>query len=79
MGVPDALIGAILGRGGLGINDLQLSSGARIEVSKRGDYAPGTTSRIITITGTEQTCAIANFLISQRLSTVQANAYKSGP
>jgi len=68
IGVPETMIGAILGRGGSGINDLQLCSGARIEVSQRGSFQPGTTNRIITLTGTEQACTTANFLINQRLS-----------
>jgi hypothetical protein len=68
VGVPETMIGAILGRGGSGINDLQINSGARIEVSQRGTFQPGTNNRIITMTGTEQTCATASFLINQRLS-----------
>lgn len=66
--VPDQLIGGILGRGGAGINDLQMCSGARIKVSQRGEVIPGTNNRIITITGTAPSCATAQFLISQRMA-----------
>uniref|UniRef100_A0A7S0GD86 K Homology domain-containing protein n=1 Tax=Proboscia inermis TaxID=420281 RepID=A0A7S0GD86_9STRA len=65
--VPDQLIGGILGRGGAGINDLQMCSGARIKISQRGEVIPGTNNRIITITGTASSCATAQFLISQRM------------
>lgn len=52
VGVPDNMVGAILGRGGSTINELQSVSGARITVSQRDDLMPGTENRILTISGT---------------------------
>lgn len=52
VGVPDSMVGAILGRGGATINELQTVSGARITVSQRDDLMPGTENRILTISGT---------------------------
>jgi len=43
--VPDKAIGAILGKGGAVLRELQQQSGARISISKRGEYVPGTTNR----------------------------------
>ena len=43
--VPDALIGAIVGRAGRTITELQAYSGARIKISQRGEFVPGTTNR----------------------------------
>jgi predicted PilT family ATPase len=43
--VPDRLIGAVLGKGGMVLKELQQQSGARISISKRGEYAPGTANR----------------------------------
>lgn len=51
VGVPDKMIGAILGRGGATIAELQSMSGARINVSQRDELMPGTDSRILTISG----------------------------
>lgn len=52
VGVPDNIVGAILGRGGSTINELQSVSGARITVSQRDELMPGTENRILTISGT---------------------------
>lgn len=66
MTVPDELISAIIGRNRTGLADLQARSGARIIVSNRGDFVPGTSNRIIEIIGPNmQACATAQYLISQ--------------
>ena len=52
VGVPNNMIGAILGRGGATIAELQSMSGARINVSQRDELLPGTDSRLLTISGT---------------------------
>eukprot|EP00042_Codosiga_hollandica_P022949 m.87802 g.87802 ORF g.87802 m.87802 type:complete len:305 (+) comp50994_c0_seq1:98-1012(+) len=49
--VADSLVGAILGKGGSSVHDIQLQSGAQISVSARGVFAPGTSNRTISITG----------------------------
>ena len=51
MSIPDSLIGAILGRGGSTLNELQSSTNTRIRISQRGVYVPGTTNRVVTIQG----------------------------
>lgn len=51
VGIPNGMVGAILGMGGSTINELQSMSGARINVSQRDEYMPGTDNRILTITG----------------------------
>lgn len=66
--VPDSLVGGILGRGGSGIAEIQICSGTKIKVSERGDFVPGTTNRTMTISGSEQACTTAHFLISQRMA-----------
>ncbi len=67
MVVPDALIGVILGRGGSYLHEIQQYSGARIEISQRGHYVPGTTNRVVTISGSAQCCATAHFMINRKL------------
>ena len=51
--VSDAVVPGILGRGGNVIKEIQEISGARIKVSQKGDYVPGTSLRIITISGNQ--------------------------
>ena len=51
---PDAAVSAILGRGGSTIKELIAVSGASIKISQKGDFAPGTQHRIVTIMGAEQ-------------------------
>jgi RNA-binding protein Nova len=50
MQVPDAVVPIILGKGGAIMREIQQRSGARIRVSQKGEYVPGTTDRIVTIT-----------------------------
>lgn len=77
--VPDELIGAILGRGGKTINELMQYSGARIQVSQKGEFVPGTTNRKVVITGEVQAAQLAHFLITQRLQQVEADRLANPP
>jgi hypothetical protein len=66
--VPDTLIGSILGRGGRNLNELQMHSNTRIRISQRGEYAPGTRNRIVTIQGpTAHSVSLAQYLMSQHM------------
>ena len=76
--IPDSMIGSILGRGGRTLNELQLLSATRIRISQRGEYMPGTRSRIVTIRGsTDQAVWQAQFLMSQRIVLPPTAAYHS--
>ena len=46
--VPDKLIGSVLGKAGATLKEIQMQTGARITISKRGEYAPGTQNRCVT-------------------------------
>lgn len=52
VGIPNSMIGAILGKGGSTISEFQNMSGARINVSQRDEFLPGTENRVLTICGT---------------------------
>jgi len=66
--IPDSMIGSVLGRGGQTLTELQMLSGTRIRISQRGEYMPGTRSRIVTIRGpTAQAVWQAQYMISQRI------------
>ncbi|KAL2554615.1 Protein BTR1 [Forsythia ovata] len=43
--------GSIIGKGGSTINDFQSQSGARIQLSRNYEYFPGTSDRIVTVSG----------------------------
>lgn len=68
IGVPDDIVGSILGRGGNILNELQTQSKTRIRLSQRGEFFPGTNQRIVTITGsTSESLASAQYLIRERV------------
>uniref|UniRef100_A0A8C3UUG3 K Homology domain-containing protein n=1 Tax=Catharus ustulatus TaxID=91951 RepID=A0A8C3UUG3_CATUS len=43
--VPENLVGAILGKGGKTLVEYQELTGARIQISKKGEFVPGTRNR----------------------------------
>jgi predicted RNA-binding protein YlqC (UPF0109 family) len=66
--VPDTMIGSILGRAGRSLTELQMMTGTRIKISQRGEYMPGTRSRVVTIRGpTAQSVWQAQYMMSQRV------------
>lgn len=69
--VPENLVGAILGKGGKTLVEYQELTGARIQISKKGDFIPGTRSRRVTITGPPAATQAAQYLISQRVTYEQ--------
>lgn len=70
--VPDDLIGAVLGKQGKTINEFMQYSGAKIQVSQKGEFVPGTNNRKVVITGDLNCAQTAHFLITQRLQQVEA-------
>lgn len=63
--VGEHIVGALLGPGGRSIVDLQTWSGATVEVSKKGIYAPGTRNRIVTVMGSTPAVQSATYFIKQ--------------
>ncbi|KAI4302308.1 hypothetical protein MLD38_038070 [Melastoma candidum] len=49
--VSNAAAGSVIGKGGSTITDFQSQSGARIQLSRNHEFFPGTTDRVITISG----------------------------
>lgn len=56
------------GPGGKSLIEIQHLSGANIQISKKGIFAPGTRNRIVTITGTPNAIGAAQYLIEQRIN-----------
>lgn len=49
--LSNAEAGSVIGKGGSTINDIQSQSGARIQLSRNFEYFPGTSDRIIMVSG----------------------------
>lgn len=77
--VPDEHIGAVVGKGGKYISEMQQVSGVRIKISERNDYVPGTRNRKVTISGTLEAVQIAQFLISQKVQQSAADMQSMPP
>ncbi|KAA0702082.1 RNA-binding protein [Triplophysa tibetana] len=69
--VPENLVGAILGKGGKTLVEYQELTGARIQISKKGEFVPGTRNRKVTITGSPAATQAAQYLIGQRITYEQ--------
>jgi len=63
--VGEHIVGALLGPQGRSIIDLQTWSGASVEVSKKGIFAPGTRNRIVTVSGSAPAVQSATYFINQ--------------
>jgi len=66
--VPEEHVGAVIGRSGATINEMQAVSGVSIKVSGRDDVVPHTNHRKVVLTGGREGVQIAQFLISQKVS-----------
>jgi far upstream element-binding protein len=52
IGVPNGVVGFIIGRGGENITSMQARSGCKIQIQKENEMTPGQTQRVITLTAT---------------------------
>ena len=51
IGIPNGFVGYIIGKGGESITSMQRKSGCRVQIQKEHEMDPGSTQRIITLTG----------------------------
>ena len=65
--INENIIGAVIGPSGRSIVDIQQFSGARIQISKKGTFSPGTRNRIVTIAGLPDSIAQAKYMIEQKI------------
>ncbi|EIE21573.1 hypothetical protein COCSUDRAFT_17393 [Coccomyxa subellipsoidea C-169] len=66
--VPEARVGAIIGKGGEVISQLKSVIGVKIRISDRDDFVPGTRNRKVTISGAADAVQIAQVLIHQKIN-----------
>jgi len=74
IGVLDSMVGYVVGKEGNTLREIQRQSGARIQMSKRGEYLPGTESRSVTIMGTQSAVQAAQLMISQKINQAAIKA-----
>lgn len=55
------------GPSGRSLVEIQQISGATIQISKKGIFAPGTRNRIVTISGQQNAITMAHYLIEQKI------------
>ena len=51
--------------------EIQQYTGANVQISKKGSYAPGTRNRVVTISGNPACVNAAQYLIQQRVQQEQ--------
>uniref|UniRef100_A0A1I8PH66 K Homology domain-containing protein n=2 Tax=Stomoxys calcitrans TaxID=35570 RepID=A0A1I8PH66_STOCA len=77
--IPEVIVGAILGPNGRCLVEIQHMSGANVQISKKGIFAPGTRNRIVTITGQPSAIAKAQFLIEQKINEEESKRARQIP
>jgi hypothetical protein len=65
--ISNVAAGSVIGKGGATISDYQAQSGARIHLSRNHEYFPGTTDRIISISGIGSEVLMALHLILRKI------------
>ncbi|XP_042485256.1 protein BTR1-like [Macadamia integrifolia] len=69
--VSNAAAGSVIGKGGSTITEFQSQSGARIQLSRNHEFFPGTSDRIIMISGTiDEILKAMELILSKLLSEV---------
>ncbi|OIW13212.1 hypothetical protein TanjilG_17655 [Lupinus angustifolius] len=67
--VSNSAAGSVIGKGGSTITDFQSQSGARIQLSRNHEFFPGTTDRIIMVSGTiNEILSAVELILSKLLS-----------
>jgi rRNA processing protein Krr1/Pno1 len=76
--IPSGAVGSVIGRGGETIREIQQKSGAHVKIQPQQEVQVGSTSRLVTITGTPATVAEAKKLVNELVHTSQSNQSPSG-
>ncbi|XP_042512069.1 protein BTR1-like isoform X1 [Macadamia integrifolia] len=71
--VSNAAAGSVIGKGGSTITEFQTQSGARIQLSRNHEFFPGTSDRIIVISGTiDEILKAMELILAKLLSEVHS-------
>lgn len=83
IGVPNGVVGFIIGRGGENITSMQARSGCKVQIQKEHEMMPGQTQRIITLTASSKdsidTCrGLIENMVTERIRTTNSSATYGG-
>ena len=76
--IPEVMTAALFGSGGKLITDLMQSTGARIALSQKGDYIPGTYNRKLTVSGPILSVQAVHMIVLQNILKEQDAYQKQG-
>ncbi|PNH03689.1 Poly(rC)-binding protein 4 [Tetrabaena socialis] len=76
--VSNSIAGSVIGKAGANIEQLQRSSGARVQLSRAGEFYPGTSDRVLLLSGSLHAVLTAIFLILEKISR-DLNAASASP
>ncbi|KAB2010391.1 hypothetical protein ES319_D10G234600v1 [Gossypium barbadense] len=69
--VSNAAAGSVIGKGGSTITDFQSRSGARIQLSRNHEFFPGTSDRIIMVSGTvDEVLKVMELILAKLLNEI---------
>lgn len=69
----------LTGPSGRQLVEIQQMSGAVIQISKKGTFAPGTRNRIVTISGQQNSITMAHYLIEQKIQEEESKRARQNP
>lgn len=83
IGVPNGIVGFIIGRGGENIASMQAKTGCKVQIQKEHELQPGQTERTITLQAVSQEAvnacrAIIENLVAERVRAVGGSSNRSG-
>lgn len=76
--VPEGVIGAVIGKSGRYVSEVMKQTGARVQISQKGDFVPGTSDRKIAILGAVGAVHSAHIMLLQRVHSAQEGVNGNG-
>lgn len=76
--VPEVMVSSVVGAGGKMLADLIQTTGARVQLSGKGEYIPGTYNRKLTIAGPILSVQAAHMIVMQKILKEQDAYQKQG-
>lgn len=77
-GVPNALVGYVIGKGGENIRDVQARTGTHVQIQREQDMMVGAQERLVTVSGPPAAVATAKQLILQMVEARKSEIARPG-
>jgi far upstream element-binding protein len=83
IGVPNGVVGFIIGRGGESIASMQSRTGCKVQIQKENEMNPGQTQRVITLQAStkeaiDQCRSIIQGMVNERTQTSSRDSFSGG-